>query len=40
VRQLLAAAMSGGEADLDFSALVLLFERLAGLHRDGDGQHP
>jgi 3-hydroxyisobutyrate dehydrogenase-like beta-hydroxyacid dehydrogenase len=40
VRQLLAAAMSGGEADLDFSALVLLFERLAGLRRDGHGQHP
>ena len=31
VRQLLAAAMSGGEADLDFSALVLVLERLAGL---------
>jgi 3-hydroxyisobutyrate dehydrogenase-like beta-hydroxyacid dehydrogenase len=31
VRQLLPAAMSGGEADLDFSALVLVLERLAGL---------
>jgi 3-hydroxyisobutyrate dehydrogenase-like beta-hydroxyacid dehydrogenase len=32
VRQLLAAGLSAGEGELDFSALVLLFERLAGLH--------
>lgn len=31
VRQLLAAVQSSGGDDLDFSALVLLFERLAGL---------
>jgi 3-hydroxyisobutyrate dehydrogenase-like beta-hydroxyacid dehydrogenase len=33
VRQLLAVAMSGGQADLDFSALIQVFEALAGLHR-------
>jgi 3-hydroxyisobutyrate dehydrogenase-like beta-hydroxyacid dehydrogenase len=40
VRQLLAAVMSTGEADLDFSALVLLFERLAGLRADGGHELP
>jgi 3-hydroxyisobutyrate dehydrogenase-like beta-hydroxyacid dehydrogenase len=37
---LLAAVMSTGEADLDFSALVLLFERLAGLRADGGHELP